>query len=108
LASISQPARTPRPTVVPADEIGEGFRRGAGFFRGAVRALAREPVFDLLERLPDRAAVLLGMSIRLVATAPETPSATRVTETYQSSPFGDVIAAVIVGPARRDGRVVEI
>ena len=32
--------------------------------------LAREPVFDLLERLPDRAAVLLGMPVRLVAIAP--------------------------------------
>ena len=108
LASISQPARTPRPTVVPADETGEGFRRGAGFRRGVVRVPAREPVFDLLERLPDRAAVLLGMSVRLVANAPETPSATRVTETYQSSRFGDVIAAVIVGPTRRDRRVAEI
>ena len=70
LASISQPARTPRPTVVPAAEIGEGLRRGAGFRRGVVRDPAREPAFDLLERAPDRATVLLGMSASLVAIAP--------------------------------------
>ena len=70
LATISQPARTPRPTVAPADEIGEGFRRGAGFRFLVVRVPARALDFDLLERLPERAAVLLGMPVRLVATAP--------------------------------------
>ena len=70
LASTSQPARTPRPTVAPADEIGERFRRGAGFRFCVVRVRARAPVFDLLERLPERAAVLLGMAVRLVARAP--------------------------------------
>jgi len=41
--------------VAPADETGEGPRRGAGFRFWEVRA----PDFDLLERLPERAAVLL-------------------------------------------------
>jgi hypothetical protein len=57
LASISHPARTPRPTVAPADDTGDGPRRGAGLRFGVVRAAD----FDLLERLPERAAVLLGM-----------------------------------------------
>jgi hypothetical protein len=83
LATISQPARTPRPTVAPADEMAEGLRRAAGLRRGAERDPAREPAFDLLERAPDRAAVLLGMSTRLVAQAPYPPSATRVTDRSQ-------------------------
>jgi len=45
--------------------------------------VVRRGVADLLEREPERAAVLLGMSPSLVATAPYSPSATRVTETYQ-------------------------
>ena len=73
LASINQPARTPRPTVAPADEIGRGVaassRLPAGR-RGRRTRPAREPAFDLLERAPDRAAVLLGMSASLVAMAP--------------------------------------
>jgi hypothetical protein len=32
--------------------------------------VVRAPDFDLLERLPERAAVLLGMLVRLVARAP--------------------------------------
>src|SRR5689334_4558133 len=82
-ASINQPARTPRPTVAPADETADGLRRGAGLRRAAGRAPPREPAFDLLERAPERAAVLLGMPPSLVAAAPYSPSATRVTETYQ-------------------------
>ena len=65
LANINQPARTPRPTFVPAAEMREVLRCAAGFRRGADgragRDPPREPVFDLLERAPDRAAVLLGM-----------------------------------------------
>ncbi|BBZ17227.1 hypothetical protein MGAD_15620 [Mycolicibacterium gadium] len=57
MASISHPARTPRPTVAPAADTGDGPRRGVGLRFWAVRA----PDFDLLERLPERAAVLLGM-----------------------------------------------
>jgi hypothetical protein len=43
--------------VAPADDTGDGPRRGAGLRFRVVRA----PDFDLLERLPERAAVLLGM-----------------------------------------------
>ena len=57
----------------------DGLRRLAGFRRGAGRGPDREPAFDLLERAPERAAVLLGMAASLVATAPYSPSATRVT-----------------------------
>ncbi|BBY91181.1 hypothetical protein MGALJ_08500 [Mycobacterium gallinarum] len=66
--------------MAPADDTGDGPRRGAGLRFWVVRA----PDFDLLERLPERAAVLLGMPVRLVAIAPQSPSATRVTERYQS------------------------
>src|SRR5689334_18295948 len=87
LASINQPARTPRPTVAPADEIREGLRRGAGFRRGADgragREPPREPPFDLVERVPERAAVLLAMAASLVAFAPSSPSATWVTDSYR-------------------------
>ncbi|ETZ68226.1 hypothetical protein L841_2349 [Mycobacterium sp. MAC_080597_8934] len=41
--------------------------------------LDREVAFDLLVRLPERAAVLLGMTARVVATASSTPPATLVT-----------------------------
>jgi hypothetical protein len=86
LATINHPERTPRPTVTPADEMADGLRR-AGLRRAAEgrggRAPPREPAFDLLERAPDRAAVLLGMSTRLVAQAPYSPSATRVTDRSQ-------------------------
>src|SRR4029077_7030979 len=64
LASINQPARTPRPTVAPADEMADGLWRRADLRRSAEgragRDPPREPAFDLLERAPDRAAVLLG------------------------------------------------
>ncbi len=39
----------------------------------------REAAFDLLVRAPERAAVLLAMSARLVASPPSAPSATLVT-----------------------------
>ena len=85
LATISQPARTPRPTACPRPRRAEGMPAGL-----APRAPAagdarppRELVFDLLERAPDRAAVLLAMYASLVAYAPESPSATRVTEWCQ-------------------------
>ena len=42
-------------------------RRLAGFLRGAGREPLRELAFDLLVRLPERAAVLLGMNASLVA-----------------------------------------
>src|SRR5262245_38299856 len=54
----------------------------------AGRQPPREPAFDLLERAPDRAAVLLGMSPSLVAQAPYSPSATRVTESSQFGGLG--------------------
>ena len=66
--------------------MADGLRR-AGLRRAAegraVRAPPREPAFDLLERAPERAAVLLGMVVSLVAQAPYSPSATRVTERSQ-------------------------
>ena len=50
LASISQLARTPLPTAVPADATGDGLRR-AGLRRGvdgrAGRPAVREEAFDL-------------------------------------------------------------
>jgi len=62
LATINQPARTPRPTVAPADVMADGLRRRAGLRRGAEgrdgRDAPREPAFDLVERVPDRAAGL--------------------------------------------------
>jgi hypothetical protein len=63
--------------------MGDGLRR-VGLRRGADgREPPRELVFDLLERVPDLAAVLLAMSASLVANAPYSPSATLVTETYR-------------------------
>lgn len=93
LASISQPARVPRPTAAPAVASGDEFRRGAGrpdfagFLRGAAgraglaapRVLLAEPAFDLVERVEDLAAVLLAMASSLVAIAPDSTSATPVT-----------------------------
>jgi hypothetical protein len=56
--------------VWPAAAIGEAVRRGAGFFLVVARLPDRAPDFDLVERVPERAAVLLGMAVSLVATAP--------------------------------------
>ena len=84
-ASINQPARAPLPMASPAAGMRETLRCLAGFRRGAGRAGRepdREPAFDLLERAPERAAVLLGMVASLVANAPYSPSATRVTVWY--------------------------
>jgi hypothetical protein len=90
LATINQPARTPRPTAAPADVMADGLRRRAGLRRGAEgrdgRDAPREPAFDLVERVPDRAAVLLAMVPSLVAQTPYSPSATRVTERSQFVP----------------------
>ena len=61
-------------------------RRGAEGRAG--RDPPREPAFDLLERAPERAAVLLGMFPSLVAQTPYSPSATRVTERSQLCPLG--------------------
>src|SRR5689334_5030068 len=85
LASTSQPARKPRPTVAPADETADELRR-TGLRRAAEGRAGRDPPFDLLERAPDRAAVLLGMTPSLVASVPYSPSATRVTERSQLHP----------------------
>ena len=82
LASMNQPARAPRPMASPAAGMGDGLGRLACFRRGAgltERDPDREPAFDLVERAPERAAVLLGMVASLVAGAPYAPSATRVT-----------------------------
>src|SRR5262249_57859944 len=91
-AAISQVARMARPQVSPAATSDEWLRRLAGLLtllRGAagraLRDLPREVAFDLLVRVPQRAAVLLAMTPSLVAIAPYSPSATRVTKT---SPFG--------------------
>ncbi|OBI87278.1 hypothetical protein A9X00_24695 [Mycobacterium sp. 1245805.9] len=75
-----------RPQVSPVATSSEELRRLAGlpaFLRGAagraLRDLAREGAFDLLVRAPERAAVLLGMTLRVVAKASSTPPATLVT-----------------------------
>ncbi|BBY79028.1 hypothetical protein MPUL_01860 [Mycolicibacterium pulveris] len=57
-------------------------RRDAGLRRGADRDPLREPVFDMVERVPERAAVLLAMPASLVAIVPDTTSATLVTKGY--------------------------
>src|SRR5262245_22519578 len=62
--------------------MAEEWWRRAGL-RRAGREPPRAPAFDLLERAPDRAAVLLGMVPSLVATVPNSPSATRVTDRSQ-------------------------
>src|ERR1700682_484363 len=85
LASISQPARAPRPPATPAAAIPCPLgRRLADFRRGAAgragREPDREPAFDLLVRAPDRVAVLLAMTASLVANTPYAPSATLVTD----------------------------
>jgi len=54
-------------------------RRLAGFLRGAGRGPLRELAFDLVVRLPERAAVLLGMYASLVAYASFAPFATLAT-----------------------------
>jgi hypothetical protein len=56
--------------AAPADETGDGPRRGAGFRRGVARVAVRELAFDLVERVPERAAVLLAIPVSLVAQAP--------------------------------------
>jgi hypothetical protein len=73
-----------------------GLRRAAE--GRAARDPLREPAFDLLERAPDRAAVLLGMLVSLVAQAPYSPSATRVTERSQD------VLAFLIADERRIGR----
>ncbi|BBY68020.1 hypothetical protein MINTM008_38090 [Mycobacterium intracellulare] len=86
-AAINQVARRARPQVSPIPTSGERFRRRAGllgFLRGAAGRAPRDPparegAFDLLVRLAERAAVLLGMTARVVATASSTPPATLVT-----------------------------
>nr|BBX77672.1 hypothetical protein MFLOJ_14590 [Mycobacterium florentinum] len=77
-AAISQVARIARPPVMPAATSRDRWRRLArllAFLRaGAGRALRdpldREVAFDLLVRVPERAAVLLAMGSSLVALAP--------------------------------------
>jgi hypothetical protein len=61
LASISQLARAPLPIAEPAEATGEELRFGAGFRRGAAGRVERARGFELLERAPERAAVLLAM-----------------------------------------------
>src|ERR1700722_8619051 len=96
-AAISQVARMARPHVTPVATSSDWLRRLAGLLtrlRGAAGRpprgpLARDGAFDLLVRFPERAAVLLGMTPRVVAIAPHSPSATRVTKVCQ---FGDLPA----------------
>nr|AJK74402.1 hypothetical protein RC58_04665 [Mycobacterium avium subsp. paratuberculosis] len=86
-AASIQPARRARPQVRPAATSGGCWRRRVGLaglrWGAAGRAprdpLDREVAFDLLVRFPERAAVLLGMTARVVATASSTPPATLVT-----------------------------
>ncbi|OBI52904.1 hypothetical protein A5705_05045 [Mycobacterium sp. E787] len=85
-AVSSQAARTARPQVSPVATSSERLRRLAGLLaarRGAGRGFRgpplRELAFDLLVRLPERAAVLLGMGPRVVANTSSTPPATLAT-----------------------------
>ncbi|GAB4661440.1 hypothetical protein MAHJHV64_03860 [Mycobacterium avium subsp. hominissuis] len=86
-AASIQPARRARPQVRPAATSGGCCRRRVGLpglrrdaaGRAPRDPLDREVAFDLLVRLPERAAVLLGMTARVVATASSTPPATLVT-----------------------------
>jgi hypothetical protein len=61
-ASISQLARAPLPIADPAEATGEELRFGAGLRRGAAERVERARGFELLERAPERATVLLAMS----------------------------------------------
>ena len=86
-AAISQVARMARPQVSPAATSSDRLRRLAGLLAllrdAAGRALrdppAREVAFDLLVRVPERAAVLLAMTASLVANTSSAPPATLVT-----------------------------
>ncbi len=80
----SSPRAHPARRCCPRTATGEEFRRAAGFRLGVALDPDLDPAFDLVERAPERAAVLLGMSVSLVALTPDSPSATRVTERYQS------------------------
>ncbi|BBY08058.1 hypothetical protein MNVI_33760 [Mycobacterium noviomagense] len=77
LATISQPARTAWPQRSPAVTSSDRLWRFFALLRGAAgragRTLPRGAAFDLLVRLPDRAAVLLGMTASLIANAPSAP-----------------------------------
>ncbi len=91
LASISQPARAPRPIArrrrrrrATALRRGRRLRRGRGAAR-ARRCAGVGTAFELLERAPERAAVLLAMAASLVASAPFSPSATLVTNWYRNA-----------------------
>jgi hypothetical protein len=69
-ATISHVAWTPRPTATAPAASGPAprdVRRLTGFLRGVCREPLRELAFDLVVRLPERAAVLLGMQASLVA-----------------------------------------
>ena len=82
LATISHAVCTPRPIAsAPAVSGAEllDLRRLAGFLRAAGREPLRELAFDLVVRLPERAAVLLGMSPSLVACTSFAPFATLAT-----------------------------
>src|SRR5262249_11318752 len=88
--AISQLARTARPPGRPPATCNVCLRglpallscRRSAAGR-ALRDLPREVALDLLVRVPERAAVLLAMRPSLVAIAPYSPSATRVTKTSQ-------------------------
>jgi hypothetical protein len=58
---------TPRPTAAPVDVRQTGCGVGPGSEGRDGRDAPREPAFDLVERVPDRAAVLLAMVPSLVA-----------------------------------------
>ncbi|BBY00091.1 hypothetical protein MSEO_05900 [Mycobacterium seoulense] len=85
-AAISQVARRARPPVSPAATSSEWLRRLAGLpgrLRGAAGRARPDPLregaFDLLVLALERAAVLLAMTARVVASTSSTPPATLVT-----------------------------
>ena len=75
-----RPGRRRSPAAAMRDGAAPFGRLPARARAAPARVPDREPAFDLLERAPERAAVLLAMGASLVATAPYSPSATLVTD----------------------------
>ena len=78
---------TPADGLARRRDRATGCGAAAGFRRGAATGPVRELAFDLLERVPERRRSYLACGSSLVACAPYSPSATRVTDVSQSIPL---------------------
>ena len=99
-------ARMARPQVSPAATSSDWLRRLAGLLdplagrrwsRGFGTRPAREVAFDLLVRVPERAAVLLAMRASVVAITSSTPPATLVTGRSPRRVGGPSVSRVTTG-----------